>query len=65
MREVAEDGNIIFVLEIKKKLAAMRKTTWNKDYHKIECLGCSHGAPGKVPGVTFTVDIGEANFKDI
>ena len=43
----------------------MRKTTWNKDYHKIESLGCSHRAPDKVPEKTFTVDIGEANFKDI
>lgn len=60
---MAEDGNIIIVLEMKKKKrAAMRKTTWNKDYHKI---GCSHCAADKVPEVTFTVDIGEANFKDI
>lgn len=64
MKEVAEDGNIIIALEM-KKMAAMRKTTWNKDYHKIESLGCSHRAPDKVPEVTFTVDIGEANFKDI
>lgn len=46
-------------------MAAMRKTTWIKDYHKIESLGCSHCVPDKVPEVTFTVDIGEANFKDI
>lgn len=46
-------------------MAAMRKTTWNKDYHKIEYLGCSHCAPDKVPEVTFIVDMGEANFKDI
>lgn len=62
---MAEDGNIIIVLEMKKKMAAMRKTTWIKDYHKIESLGCSHCTPDKVPEVTFTADIGEANFKDI